>query len=139
MLLSKVIQAQMRRLLSMLLLAVFCFPLVTPLFATGTTSSRTVMACCRRDGKHHCAGTMAEGTGAVEQGIRLTAPLEKCPFSPVVVVTVNHDFPALAQSETNFALLLTRSSSIVQTESRRRISRDRSRQKRGPPALTFLA
>jgi hypothetical protein len=124
----------MRKLLSMLLLAVFGFPLVSPLLAMGTTSNGTLMACCRRAGKHHCAGTMADRTSSTERGAHLTAPLEKCPFCPTGVAISHHDFPALAETESAFALLVTRPSGVVQTESRLRISRDRSRQKRGPPS-----
>jgi hypothetical protein len=129
----------MRKVLSMLLLAVFGFPLVSPLLAMGTTSNGTLLACCRRSGKHRCAGTMADRASSTDRETRLTAPPEKCPFCPAGVAISHHDFPAMAEAESAFALLVTRPSGVVQTESRLRISRDRSRQKRGPPASIFLA
>ncbi len=129
----------MRKLVSMLLVAVFGFPLVSPLFAMGTTTTRQVMACCRRDGKHHCAGSMADRTGNSEHEIRVTALPEKCPFCPARVFGIHHDFPGMVEAESASALLVTRPSGVVQTESRLRISRDRSRQKRGPPASMILA
>ncbi len=129
----------MRKLLSMLLLAVFGFPLVSPLLAMGTTANGTLMACCRRAGKHHCAGTMLDRGSSMEEGTRLTATPEKCPFCPTGIAISHHGFPAMAAAESAFALPVTRPSGVVQTESRLRISRDRSRRKRGPPASIFLA
>jgi len=41
------------RALSGVLLAFFVLPLVMPFFNSGSES--TLPACCRRDGKHHCA------------------------------------------------------------------------------------
>jgi hypothetical protein len=128
----------MRKLLSTLLLAVFGFLLVSPLLALGTTSNGKLMACCRRNGKHDCAGAMAERSSAGEQGIRLIAPPERCPFCPTGVVSAHHDLTALAEAEAAFAQLATHPSGVAQTESRLRISRDRSRQKRGPPSNFIL-
>jgi len=45
----------MRRLLSLVLLAAFGFPLIAPALALGQDVERTLPACCRRNGAHHCS------------------------------------------------------------------------------------
>ncbi len=97
------------------------------------------MACCRRDGKHHCADAMARAMESDGQGTRVTAPPERCPFCPAGTATAYHGLTAIAQEQSELALLVTRPTGVAQTESKLRISRSRSRQKRGPPAPIVLA
>ena len=68
----------MRRAIASLLLAVLGFPLIT--LASLADPRPELPACCRRDGKHHCASAAAEQAspvGAVIQGVQ-----PKCPFFP---------------------------------------------------------
>ena len=125
----------LRRLLSILLLAVLGLPVVSPLFAQSTTEGVRLPACCRRDGKHHCMGGMAD-RGNLTRGEIFTAPVEKCPYCPFGVFVTHDQLFALPAEDAVFASLVSHPSGVVQTESRRRIPRDRSRQKRGPPALS---
>ena len=124
----------MRKVFSILLLAVFSFLMVSPLLAMGTEAGNKLMACCRRDGKHRCADTMTAESG-VQQGTRLSAPAERCPYCPAAAVTAYLGLSAITQQQTVFSLLTTHRSGVVQTESRLRIALSRSRQKRGPPAV----
>jgi hypothetical protein len=124
----------LKRLLAILLLTVFGLPLVSPVFALSRDAGKSLPACCRRSGTHHCMGGMAtEDPAASHQG-KFLAPVEKCPYYPVASVVVHHDISTPPASRILPASLASHPSGLAQTESKRRISRDRSRQKRGPPA-----
>lgn len=123
----------MRRALAAVLVLLFSIPLIAPAFASGPDES-SLPACCRRDGKHHCA---MMSMGAVPS--QYAAVSEKCPYSfpPQAALMLPHLTAALydltfsAPEETPAFL-------VRQAESARRISRDRARQKRGPPRLLAL-
>ncbi len=68
----------------------------------------------------------------------VSAPVQKCPYCPKAVSATSLDHLGLGVSATMFSAAVSHPAGIVQTESKRRISRDRSRQKRGPPALSLL-
>ena len=128
----------MRKLLSIVLLAVFGLPLVSPLFALGMDAEAGLPACCRKNGKHHCMMSMAERATVSQRDMRISAPAEKCPYCPQLV-TASHADPFMEPPvDAIFASLVSHPSGDVQMESMRRISRDRSRQKRGPPELSLL-
>ncbi len=126
----------LRRLLTILLLAFFGLPIVSPLFALSATEPGRIRACCRRNGEHHCAMTATE-RNSLEQGgedsSRFAAPPETCPNAPAAVAAIHTNLLAVPASDRVFAALVSHASGVVQTESMRLISRDRSRQKRGPP------
>lgn len=132
----------LRRLLSMLLLAVFGLAFVAPLMATAQTANGALPACCRRNGAHHCAMSMAERSQMVEdEGTRLRwkAPLERCPYCPASTVEPHAKQTLIVPVPTSMlTAMLCYSAGVVQTESKRRISLDRSRQKRGPPFSFWL-
>jgi hypothetical protein len=132
----------MRRLLSILLFAATLFPLVAPILSTGAMAESTLPACCRRGGKHQCGMVPAERVmqmGAQANGAsdspRFTAPIEKCPYSPRSLALVHLQVFAPGAAATQVASLLQQPSAAAQAECLRRISFDRSRQKRGPPTL----
>src|ERR1700761_5747488 len=129
----------LRKLLSILLLVVFGFPVVSPLFALSTTGATRLPACCRRDGKHHCTASAADRGNLTSHGTQLSAPAGKCPYSPPAVSLTPNQWVALPIGEAVFASLVSHPSGVAQTESMRRISRDRARQKRGPPVLSSFA
>jgi hypothetical protein len=126
------------RLISILLLVVFGLPIVSPLFALSTTEAMRLPACCRRDGKHHCTAPVAD-SNSIERAPQLSAPAGKCPYCPAAVSATQNERLALPIADAMFASLVGHPSAMAQTESIRRISRDRARQKRGPPALPSLA
>lgn len=74
----------MHRLLASLLAVLFGFPLITPFLAVSTRAD--LPACCRREGKHHCA--LAEMAAGPEShgGVSLTAVRPKCPLYPQAVL-----------------------------------------------------
>ncbi len=126
----------MRRLLSILLLAVLGLPLVSPLLAAGQDPEAGLAACCRRNGKHHCSMGLGPGDAAAGQSPRLQAPAARCPYCPRLAA-VYHPLPLAAPpAQSIFAALVSHPAGFAQTQSRLRISRDRSRQKRGPPSLS---
>jgi hypothetical protein len=129
----------LRRLLSILLLAVFGLPVVSPLFALSTTEATRLPACCRRDGKHHCMASMADRDNLTRRGTQFGAPAEKCPYCPSALAATHKELLALPIGDAVFASLIGHPSGVAETESMRRISPDRSRQKRGPPVLSSLA
>ena len=117
----------MRRALALLLLAVFGLPTVAPLLAMGQDIDAHLPACCRRNGAHHCLMNM-------DQSSKGTAFSARCPDFPRPTMTAPAGtFAALATP----SLLAFTDISILaapqRAETQRRISRERSRHKRGPP------
>lgn len=125
----------LRKLLSMLLLAIFSFLFLAPLFALAGPVDGGVPMCCRRNGTHHCQMSMADRADAAPAGVQLRAPVEKCPFAPCAMPTTHQSVFSPGVSASVFAALVRHPADVAQTESKRRISRDRARQKRGPPSL----
>jgi hypothetical protein len=66
---------------------------------------------------------------------QIGAPAQTCPHCPQAVAAA-HPNPLINPSATaDLVPLTSHPAGIAQTESRRRISQDRSRQKRGPPTI----
>jgi hypothetical protein len=92
-------------------------------------------ACCRRDGKHHCALDIQVGN--IPSGAHVVS--SKCPYAPCAATPLlqPHLFagvslPAVAGPATGTAAV------IRAAEAGYRISADRTRHKRGPPQLLAL-
>jgi len=89
-------------------------------------------ACCRRDGKHHCAMMAAASELSSETQIKAEQP--PCPFrsqASTVAFAVAYLPAARAM---HFAGLESHPAIHEQTRAAMRISEVRSHQKRGPPA-----
>jgi hypothetical protein len=131
----------LRNVLPILLLVTFVLPPCAPLLALGQSREANLPACCRRNGKHHCAMSMAERQQVWTQvtAPKWAAPLDRCPYCPASVIS-NHprESDATLTAQAFYVASAGNPAGIVQTESKRRISRDRSRQKRGPPSQTIL-
>jgi hypothetical protein len=123
------------RLLSILLLIVMGMPMASPLLALNAGAEDHLPACCRRNGKHHCAMT---ANAASTAGAQFRAKAEKCPMYPQASVAAPHNVAAPPVSRAIFASLVSHPTGTAQTKSRWRVSRYRSQQKRGPPANLFL-
>jgi hypothetical protein len=122
----------MRRALALLLMAVFSFPLIAPAWIAGNASD--LPACCRRNGKHHCAMAAADTGTASGSVVRTILP--KCPNYPTAHAAPGERNVALPQnSQAVFASLFHRPTVQTRTESKYRVSFSRSRSKRGPPTL----
>lgn len=81
--------------------------------------------------------SMAERNRYVSHDPRFQAPNEKCPFFPVSIVLVHNNIFVAPAAQAIFAGLVAHPAMAAQTESKLRISRNRSRQKRGPPFLSL--
>jgi hypothetical protein len=81
---------------------------------------------------------MGMGESHSAQSLQFGVPVEKCPYAPGVF-TVSHVQVFTAPTAVAvFASLVSHPAGLAQTESRWRIARDRSRQKRGPPSQSLL-
>lgn len=128
----------MRRLLSILLFWATLFPMVAPALTTGAMGQSTLPACCRRGGQHHCMMSTEERAflmRELEGPLRFGTPPEECPYRQHAVVAAHLQVYTPGATATHPAFLLREPSVMGQAECLRRISFDRSRQKRGPPVL----
>lgn len=130
----------MRKLISILLLAVFGLPFLLPMLAMGQDAEAGLLACCRRDGKHHCMMSMDErGKLVISHEPQFKAPTEKCPYCPSSVTPAQPNPLAAPPIEAAiYGDFFSHPAGFTQTETRRRISRDRSNGKRGPPTLSHV-
>lgn len=128
----------LRKLLAITLLALLGLPLAQPLFALTAKSEANLPACCRRNGKHHCMTGMAERSQSSSRTPQFQAPAEKCPYCPAAVAVIHDSTFVPLTAQAIFAALTAHPATVAQTESKLRISRSRSRQKRGPPASLFV-
>ncbi len=129
-----------RRLLSILLFWATLFPSFAPALTTGALGQSTLPACCRRGGQHHCemspevrALLLHEDNGST----RIGAKPEQCPYGQRSLAASHLQVLSPGVIATQVAFSLHEPSAAAQAECLRRISFDRSRQKRGPPF--FLA
>jgi hypothetical protein len=122
-----------RRALSISLLLLFSFLLISPLLGSDVVQAN-LPACCRRAGKHHCS--FVDPGSQQTPGVGLIA--EKCPHMPAITAAFHLSLFAPQASEALFAGLTAHPAIHAQTAAQYRISFDHSRQKRGPPALFLL-
>lgn len=125
----------MRRVWASLLTGLFVFLTMAPLFF----DDANLAACCRRNGKHHCAmmsmhqtapNVTPSGTPSL-----LTARCPKFPASSVASSASKLWLPAASQAF--FAAVVSHPAVHPQITARQRVAFLRSSQKRGPPS--FLA
>ena len=133
-----------RRLVAILLFAAVLLPLILPAFALAQDADAGLPACCRRGGAHGCRMSMGEKaeqlrmpSGQAEKPHWHT-PQAACPYCPAASSSVHAADLYLPTMLSSAVVFFIRPTGTVQTESRRRISRDRSRQKRGPPVLSLV-
>lgn len=117
----------MRRLLAILLLAAFGLPTVAPLLAQTQDADRNLPACCRRNGAHHCAMSMAA------QNSNSPTVSGRCPAFPQPAAVANLIPAAFFATHPGIKLPITTQSAVTRAETQRRISRERTRHTRGPP------
>ncbi len=126
----------MRRIVS---IALVLFYWLGPLMALVPASAESRLpACCRKSGSHHCMMNMGERAAIADGHTHIAAPSPKCPYCPAQC-RVAHTPLSLKQSiAQSFISPASHPHGVVQSESKRRISRDRSRSKRGPPEAQLL-
>lgn len=123
----------MRNALAVLLMIVFSLPLIAPALASSPDES-SLPACCRRNGRHHCAMSgMALGT--VDS--RYTVLSERCPYSPFARVTLMAPHVFASPRGISFMRAAGPTAVVRDAEAGYRISADRTRRKRGPPLLAL--
>ena len=123
------------RATSALLLAVFLLPLFTPFFKLGSES--TLPACCRRDGKHHCAMSarfrqpvLSAHSEPIVRALTPPCPYRSRLLMPLVPrVLFVPSAPAFSVSPISYPKL------SLETVLFARLSEFRSHLKRGPPSL----
>lgn len=128
----------LRRILCILLFSATLFPTVAPALTTGAMGQSMLPACCRRGGKHHCSMSPEEQARMMRDlsdQIRASAPPMQCPYRQSSVAPAHLQVFVAAVNASQGALRLHSPSAAAQAECLRRISFDRSRQKRGPPSL----
>ena len=129
--------AGMRRAIAVILLFVFGSFVTAPLLAASADPDSNLPGCCRRLGVHHCMTRRLPTDPATQQ---ISASPEKCPMYPraaLVIRTHDHSLPPNLAAAF-FSGLQSHPACHAQTKAQRRISLDRSHQKRGPP-LSVLA
>jgi hypothetical protein len=123
------------RLTAAALFLIIVAPFLLPLAVPGPESA--LPACCRRDGKHHCAMMEHLQAQMQQQGSAATfrtAP-EGCPCRALLFGrSISHAI-GIPVSSTYYAGAVSHPAITIQTRVRARISSARSHQKRGPPAL----
>jgi hypothetical protein len=124
-----------RRLLSLVLLAVFSLPLILPALALGQDPESNLPACCRRNGAHHCRMSEQE-MQALLNGHHFTTVHSKCPLFPAPPITLHQQdlsfgsmSPVLLESPASLAL------KTAQIAAWARAAEAGARHKRGPPAI----
>jgi len=91
----------------------------------------TLPACCRRDGKHHCAMLAMMEEEAAAPALQASPP--NCPFRSLLATPAGS---SVAGPPVRFAFItatITHSEQIVQALISARVSEARSHLKRGPP------
>ena len=79
--------------------------------------------------------SMAERSQLASRDPQFEAPAEKCPYLPTDIAVVRGKAFVPPTAQAVFAGLVAHPAVAAQTESKLRISRNRSREKRGPPTL----
>jgi hypothetical protein len=122
-----------RRAFAILLLLLFSAPLIAPALAFPPDNSQ-LPACCRRDGKHHCAMTME--VGSIPSSFHVVS--ERCPYSPFTHGPLMPQHAFAAPADSTFSPASGPAAIAREAEAGYRISADRNRHKRGPPQKLAL-
>jgi hypothetical protein len=114
-----------------LLLVAFSLSLISPLLLAA--APKDLPACCRRDGKHHCAKQMAQPP---VEGVQIAA-LSTCPLFPAGKVTpatvqTGAEPPIFTVTDTALA---THPALLAQPAQRQSETGVRPWQQRGPPSF----
>ncbi|HLY20137.1 MAG TPA: hypothetical protein VKR61_23075 [Bryobacteraceae bacterium] len=124
----------MRRVPALLLLSAFSLALIGPVFSADADAD--LPACCRRDGKHHCAMMTAE---PVSSGVTVKAAAAKCPFFPKGGAVLPHSGAAMISGARPAGEPIpSHTAAVVRAIAGYSFRSNRSHQKRGPPNLLSI-
>jgi hypothetical protein len=122
------LRAVVSRFIAISLLLIFAGD--TALLALLADSESSLPACCRRDGKHHCAMMEKETAGPSWR-----TATRKCPLFPKSTVAFFTDQAVPSPIVCVAGWIASQPADKAQTEVLYRISHSRTRQKRGPPSF----
>ena len=125
--------AVLRKLLSILLLAMLGLPVFAPMLALQAEDERGVPMCCRKGGRHQCMLALAMGSLGDLQGVTVSAPAERCPYGRGGMPVVRAELGVMAVSKLLTAGMVNEPAAREQATCNRRVSQLRTRQTRGPP------
>ena len=126
----------MRRIVGICLVLLYW---LGPLMALVPASAESRLpACCRRGGRHHCMMNMAERAALEDGHTHWSAPASKCPIFPDQLRAAHTPLSLYQSIPVSFISFASHPNGVAQSESKRRISLDRSRSKRGPPESQLL-
>jgi hypothetical protein len=141
----------MRRILSILLLLVLGFGPDTPATAlasglisgmasgwSGKVDESRLPACCRRNGKHHCAMDSMESQATDSNGVATVSALDSCPFMPHAMASTAPSVAAIVASAANSSALASELRVEHAIVTAAQMSERRSWPQRGPPATQIL-
>lgn len=125
------------RLLSLVLLAAVGLPTIAPALALAQDPDAGLPACCRRHGQHHCAMT-------ADRIAQLTRDRSQPQISAICPCYPGHEVAPVAgahllalHAPQRAAVFSSALALATRAETHRRISRERSRYKRGPPTASL--
>jgi len=123
------------RAMSGVLLAFFLLPVFAPFLSSGSES--TLPACCRRDGKHHCAmsARLRESVQRASSGPIATAATPFCPYRSRLLMPLVFRVLFARCARVLFVPCDSRLVLGIESILLARLSELRSNLKRGPPAL----
>lgn len=122
------------RIIAIAVLSLFACDLALP--ALLSNPETTLPACCRRDGKHHCAMMQMLEQQERDAGLSLRTATRKCPLFPKSTPAFFIDQTTPAREASFAGAIVGHPVNKAQTEVLYRISHSRARQKRGPPSLS---
>jgi hypothetical protein len=126
------------RLLSLVLLAAVGLPTIAPALALAQDPDAGLPACCRRHGQHHCTMSMERMAqlGRQSSQPQIGAICPRYPRHEVAPVAGAHLIVFRAPQRA--AAFSAAFAPTARAETSRRISRNRSHHKRGPPSSLLL-
>ena len=80
---------------------------------------------------------MSGSSSSSHSGFSAPVVSERCPYGAPSAPTMSHPDWTLDTAQAVFAGVVSHPAVAPQTESKRRVSADRSRHKRGPPAISL--
>lgn len=125
----------MRRGLAISLLLLLVSSAFAPLLALDADAQGTLLACCRRNGVHHCE--MAATSSSLEPGSQVQKLQSRCPAGLRVHARTLQTSSGFTPAHTAAVQLAAQPAIRRRAETARRIAFSRTRQKRGPPSVPF--
>jgi hypothetical protein len=127
-----------RRLLAVLLIALFGLLAVSPALASDPESN--LPACCRRAGKHRCMTAAGSGATSGATGGLAIQSAGTCPYFPGSLVTTSNSGAVVIVASQAVSAAPPRHAALHRAaQTSGLLSRHPSHQKRGPPSLPFIA